>query len=172
MTSAFSRRPAASSSPTSGAAGSTLLEVVQHQQQLLVPQVVPDDLAQRPAAGLPHVQRAGDGRGDEVRIARRRERLQGHEADAVLEVVEQVGRHGEGQARLAHPAGAGQRQQARLGPQQEAPDRRHLALPADERRRLLREAVPNAVRRSRRPGIDRERRVVRSHAEGDGAAGP
>jgi hypothetical protein len=66
-----------------------LLEVVEHQQQPLLPQGVPDALEQRPLPGLAHPERLGDRACDTARVA---DRGQVDEQNAVFELVQQTRR--------------------------------------------------------------------------------
>ena len=75
-----------------------LLEVVQHQQQVLLLQVGAQLQVGRVGAAHLQAQGLGDGRGDQIGIADRR---QAHEEGAVLEVLQHVLGHGQGQPGLA-----------------------------------------------------------------------
>ena len=130
-----------------------VLEVVEHQQQPPLPQVVDHGVAQRPLALLPHPQRRRDGRGHEGRVGQRR---QVDEPDPVGEGVEQLGRRLQRQARLADAARPGQRQQPgpRAGSVRSRAEQRRrprqLVSPTEERRRLGREVGQSTVERVER----------------------
>jgi hypothetical protein len=89
-----------------------LLEVVQHQQHMVVPQGLDQALCEWATARLADTERLGDGRRHEVRLGERR---QVHEADAVGELRRQLGGHRQRQPGLAHSARTGQRHQTRIG---------------------------------------------------------
>ena len=61
------------------------------------------------------------------------QRLEGDEGDAIGKVRRDFGRHRQGKAGLAHPAGAGQRDQRHVLPPQQGTDRRDLLIAADQR---------------------------------------
>ena len=168
-----------------------LLEVVEHQEQVFRPQRGGELLRRRPVGEFAQVQGVGDRRDDEVGIADRRE---GDEDRAVGEVRLQFGRHFDRQARLADPAGTGQRDEPDLGASQQVADGRELPLPADQRRERDRQradawegrsadhgakapepvAVSSLVGNATRPGAERRNptRPVRSQTdarEEDGA---
>ena len=90
-------------------AAGQVLAVVQHEQQALVVQVIRQRLGQRAAGRLAYVQRVRDGLRDERLI---RHRLQVDPPGAIGERGQQIGCDAEREARLAHPAGAGERDQA------------------------------------------------------------
>ncbi len=132
-----------------------LFEVVEDQQQTLVPEPVGQRLVDRSRGALRDAEGAGDPRRDEHGIA---DGLEGNEEDAVREVVRCPGRQLERQPRLAGPARAGERQQPGRGEQ--AGRRLELGVAPDERRQLGRQVV--------RPGIERsEGREVGRQAGGD-----
>jgi len=112
-----------------------LLEVVEHQQQLSIAQ-----LARQPlrdglrSAATTDAQFARDGRGDEQRVANRR---QIDEHDAVGEAVLDGPRQLDRQARFADPAGAGQGEQADLFVEQPLGGLSERVFPPDQRRRLF-----------------------------------
>ena len=134
-----------------------MLEVVEHQQQPLLPEVVLQAIEQRPFAGLADAERLGDGRADQTWIG---QWGQGNEEDAVLEAVEYFGGNLEGQAGLAGPAGASQGEQADILAQQQPLHLRHLPLAADEWAALERQVV--------RPGAQApQRRELRRQAGDD-----
>ena len=85
----------------------------------------------------------GDLRRDQARVAHG---VEAHEADAVREGVRGVGGDLHRQAGLARPAGTGQRHEAVL--RQQPPGGGELAIAADERRQLRRQADPAARRAS------------------------
>ena len=110
-----------------------VLEVVEHEQELPVAQVPAKILSELLAARPLNVKDPCDGRQDELGIRKRREP---DEENAVGEVVQQVGRNLQGQPRLARSSGAGQGEHSDVGLLQHSGHLTHLALAADERRRL------------------------------------
>ena len=76
----------------------------------------PQTRAERLIGGLGDAQRLGDHHRHQGRIADRR---QLDEIDAIFELVEHINRNLKAQARFAHAARAGQRQQAHRGAAQE-----------------------------------------------------
>ena len=76
------------------------------------------------------------------------DRRQGHEEDAVREVLDRLGRELQGEARLARAARPGQRQQA--GRRQQAACLGDLVLAADEAGRLDGQVVGRGVERAQR----------------------
>ena len=117
-----------------------LLEVVQHQQQVLRPRSAAtrrsaERLLARPPARRAPARSAGTTRSGS------RQRRERDEGDAVGEVVGPArSATCERQAGLADAAGTGQGQQPHLGAAQQGRDRRRLPLPADERRQRAWEA--------------------------------
>jgi hypothetical protein len=112
--------------------GGHLLEVVEHEQQALLPQARLQDRAQRPLAGVAYPQRLGERCEDEGGI------VDGGEADEDDAIGERIGhpcRHLQRQARLADARGATEREQPHVGPPQQVTDRRLLVLAAEQRRR-------------------------------------
>jgi hypothetical protein len=142
-----------------------LFEVVDHQQQLLVAEVVLHGLEDGAPGHLrdPHGPRHR--RGNQGGIGHRR---QVHEDHAVLELGEQLRGDLEGQPGLAGAPGAGEGEQA--GPAEEPPDLGDLLLPAHERGELHGEVVPPGVQRPGRRELGREpvdHQVVQVHRQGD-----
>ncbi len=107
-----------------------VLEVVQHQQQVPVPQSLCQPFGDRPVAGLPHAQRGGHRRRDEARVGQRR---QVHEGGAVGDVGSDLLGDPDGQPRLTHPARAGQRDQPDAVSPEQVDGVRHLSVSADQR---------------------------------------
>ena len=99
-------------------------------------EVVDQSLDRVPAAGRGDRQRLGDRRRHEFRILDRR---QGHEVDAVRELIHDIGRDLQAQPSLAGAAGAGERQQPGSG--QQLPGLPHLVVTADETRHLRGQVV-------------------------------
>jgi hypothetical protein len=119
-----------------------VLAVVEDQQGTVPLQVRADALQQRPARLLAHAERLRRLADDEPGVADRREV---EEPDAVGKFVDLLGGGLQREARLAEPAHAEQREQARRAEQ--APHLRELALAADERGRLVRQVVRDLVDR-------------------------
>ena len=110
--------------------GDDLLEVVEDEQRVAVAEVLLDAVDRRPLR-REQAERAGDRGRHEVRVRHGRER---HEPGAVRVPLDAVARQGQRQPRLAGPAGARERQEAR--PVEE----RHgvVDLPAPDEARELR----------------------------------
>jgi hypothetical protein len=106
-----------------------VLEVVQDQQHPTLPQRLADAPLDRPPAGLPDVERSGDGRTDQGRIA---DRGEGHEPDAVGEGIGHFLGDAERESGLADAAGTGEGQQANVGATHQVGDRGDFPLPTDE----------------------------------------
>ena len=107
-----------------------VLGVVEHEQRDPIRQEPLYLCQQRLAGGIRNVQRPGDGRHDQGRLANGGK---GDDCDAIRESVIQVRDGAEGEAGLADATGSGQRQQTDVWPAQEGDDSRHLLVPADER---------------------------------------
>ena len=116
-----------------GARGRHLLEVVEHEQQILLPQVRPQDVEERLLGGLPHRQRPRHRGGHRLAVGHRG---QPHEVCAVGKVADQLLRHSQRQAGLADAPWSGQAEQANLGAQEHLHDGAHLPLAAHERGEL------------------------------------
>ena len=114
--------------------GQELLQVVQHQQLLVLGQVVAQHIGDGPTRHLRDPDGGGDHAAHEGHVA---DRGQLHERHAVTEPIPHVRRHGHREARLAGPAGT--RQRDHPGALEEAGHGRHLALAADEGRQRLRQ---------------------------------
>jgi hypothetical protein len=128
-----------------------LLEVVDHQQELLVAQALLHRLQDGASARLGDGKGPGHRRGDQGGIGHRR---QVREEGAILERGEELGRDLEGQAGLAGATRAGQGEQPGL--LQQRPDLGDLLLPADEGGELHREVAGPGVQRPRRREVGRE----------------
>src|SRR3712207_5588221 len=107
-----------------------LLEVVQDEQKLSVPHVLLQEVFERHVPALPQAERARDLRIEEVGIGYGSE---GHEEDAVLEVLQHVGGGLQGEPGLARTSRPRQREQAYLFLSQPPADLPSLPLPSDER---------------------------------------
>ena len=104
-----------------------LLEVVEHQQHLLILQELLQALEQHLARFFLDAQRPGDAGGHQRGVPDGRQR---DKVDPVLKVLEQVGGHLQAQAGLAGAAGTGEGQQTHLRTPQEFARRRRLPAPA------------------------------------------
>jgi hypothetical protein len=122
-----------------------VLQVVDHQQPFLLAQGVLEGLDERVLGELVHAEHAGKGRHDVARVADGR---QWHVEHPIWEIVQELGAHLEGQARLAGAAGAGQGEQAHVGAGQELDHLGTLYLAPDKGRGLCGQVVC----RRRRPG--------------------
>ena len=120
-----------------------MLEVVKHQQEVLVPQPRGQAHHRRLVAGFPQTQRSGDRRGDQGRLGDRSKR---HEPGAIREGRGRVGNDRQGEAGLAHSARTGQRHQRHVRSQEEFADGRRLLGAADEWAAWRRHGGGNAVR--------------------------
>jgi hypothetical protein len=106
-----------------------LLQVIEHEQGRPLAQVLGERVGHRLLVGRLQSERARDRRRDQRRVAHGREVDEGRAAGVV---GAQLGRGGDGQARLARAARAGEGQQADVGSAQERAHLRHLALTADQ----------------------------------------
>ena len=107
-----------------------VLEVVEDQQQVALAHEPRQGLADRLPGRRAQVERLRDRGRDELAVADRRER---HEAGAVGEPLLQAAGDLEREPRLARPAGAREREQARARPMEQLAQVLELALAADER---------------------------------------
>ncbi len=107
-----------------------MLEVVEHEQQAAATQAVDEPLAEWHARRIRHSEGLGDSCGDQVGIAERGERDEGH---AVSKVAGQGCRNRERQPRLTGATGAGEGQQADVVLAKKRLCRRQLLLAAEER---------------------------------------
>ena len=110
-----------------------VLEVVEQQQQFLRTQILAKAFDQCPAAHLLHAQRARHRGGDEGRVVDRGEVDEPH---AVRERVDDLHRHLQPEPRLAGAAGPGERQEPRVGCEQNLASGRDVPFAADQRREL------------------------------------
>ncbi len=115
-----------------------LLEVVQHQQHLPVPQVLLQALGERTGRRLRDSHLLPYHDGDEVGLG---DGSQRYEAHPVGELPEQRLRHSQGQPGLARASGTSECDESHVFSQQRGPQRPHLPLASDERRELKRQAV-------------------------------
>jgi hypothetical protein len=106
-----------------------VLEVVEHEQLARFAQERGDPVRERLMARLAHAQGLGEGRSDEGGIRNGRERDERH---AVREGRRDLGGDREREPGLAHPAGAGERDQPDAVPPKQGSDRRGLLFAADE----------------------------------------
>jgi hypothetical protein len=113
-----------------------LLEVVQHQEQVLIGQRTPERLDQGRVDLLLDPAGLGDRGEDEGGIADGRER---DEDDAIGKAGGEVVGHGQRQPGLADPTGAGQGQDRHIRIEQQVADSRHFPVPADQGRARHRE---------------------------------
>lgn len=112
-------------------AAQRLLEVVEHEQQLLARQVL-REATRGVRAGLVDVERPGDGRCDGRGITRT---CEWDEEGAVLEFAQDVGGEMERERGLAHAGRAGDGQQTRAVPADASTCHGEIALPPDQSRR-------------------------------------
>jgi len=105
-----------------------VLQVVEHEEHLALPQVVVEGVAERLPRELSEAQRAGDGRDHQLGLG---ERGEGDEDRTVGEIGGRLNRGLDSEAGLADAAGPGDGEQASAPPQQ-VPQRRQLLLPPDE----------------------------------------
>src|SRR5215217_8333746 len=111
-----------------------MLEVVEHQEQTLLPQMSAQHLIRALASGFPQPYRSRDGRDDEVWV---HQRSQTDERYAVWEVFCSIPRRFQGKACLADAAQAGEGEQPDLP--QEGPYLLQLPLPSQKGSRGHRE---------------------------------
>ena len=140
-----------------------LLEVVGHEQELPVAEVVAQRVQDGAAGCLGDPQGPGQDGGDQVRVGHRG---QVGEEGAVAVAGQQLGRDLECQAGLAGAAGAGEGEQP--GPSQQPPGLVGLPLPADERGELGGEVARPGVQGPGREEVGREsldHQVVQAHRE-------
>jgi hypothetical protein len=114
-----------------------LLEVVQHQEEITVPEVGGQRVEDIRARLLPHAQGRGDVRGNQGRV---RHRAQVDHVHAVLDPVHLLGGDPQRQARLASAARPGEGEEP--GAAEQLADLGDLALASDERRSRWREVRP------------------------------
>src|SRR5579864_5136094 len=107
-----------------------LFEVVQDEQQVLVLQCCFQVLEWRAGATALEAKGLHDSRKDQPGIGNGSQR---DETDSIEEDIPHLCCHLERQARLAHAAGAGERQQTHLGTGKQGTGGSQLALPPDER---------------------------------------
>ena len=110
-------------------AGQDLLEVVEHEEQRPIGEIVDESLARRPAGDVAQAERGDDRRSHEVRVADRVER---DEPDAIGEGARRTPGKLDCEARLAGPAGSEEGDQAVVG--QQPLELGELALAPDEAR--------------------------------------
>ena len=113
-----------------------MLEVVEHEEELAVPQSPREIVCDCLATQCADPESLCSGRKDEVGILERRK---ADEHNAVGEVVEKSGGGLDGEPRLACPASTGQRDQPNLRTPEQVCHLLDLALATDERRRLTRQ---------------------------------
>jgi hypothetical protein len=77
----------------------------------VVLQVTPQPLPRRLVLRHPHAQDLGDGRYDQLRLEHRRQRNEGDAGER----SGSIGRHPQGEPRLAGAAGSGERDEAHVG---------------------------------------------------------
>src|SRR5215217_3049635 len=109
-----------------------MLEVVEDQQHVPVPEESNKRLAGRPAAPFTHLQRLRYRRGNEFRIGQRGER---YERGAITERGGDLGGDPDGQPCLADAAWSGHCNQAGVAASEEVAEGCDLAPATDERRR-------------------------------------
>src|SRR5215217_1103940 len=93
---------------------------------------------ERTFGALPDPEGFRYGGGNQLRVAYGGER---HEEDARVELVQQIGRNLQPQARLARPPRPREREQPNFGAAQETRDLRELLLPANQRGELRGQVV-------------------------------
>ena len=152
---ASSFRPGASASRVAERRrrGQHLLEVVEHEQELLVAQVLDQRLERALARLLAQAERLRDRRHDELRLADRRELDEGR---AVREPLAHAGGELEREPGLAGAAGADQRQQAHVVAREQLAGLGELALAPDEGVRHRGEAREPVVERVQRRELVRQ----------------
>jgi hypothetical protein len=125
--------------------GDNLLHVVEQQEHFPIAERTTEALGQRRAVGILKLEDAGDLTQDTIRFLHR---LQGNQHHVVACGGPMRGASFEGEASLAHAAGAGESKQSYIISAQEVEDRRDLRLTANKRRERYRE------RRKRVLGLD------------------
>lgn len=108
-----------------------LLEVVQQQEHLAITQGGGKAGRQRPRSSFRDAERLGDGGGDQLGVAQRGQRDPDR---AVTKGGQRLLGHAHRQARLAHAAGAGQRDHTDFHPAEQGSHGRGLRLPSDQGR--------------------------------------
>lgn len=131
-----------------------MLEVVEDQQTPSFGEECGDERRGRLVTRFGNPQRPRDGRSDEGIAV---DWSQGHEPDAVREVTGDGLRSGDGEARLAHPTGARQRQQANVPLPQPIDDGGDLPLAPDEGRQGNRQMGWQAIGRPGHDSASRQR---------------
>ena len=115
-----------------------LLEVVEHEQELPVTYGVFEGLQRCARPGFADAQHLGNGGRDQRRISDRR---QIDEPNTIREAIQQRGGEREGQARFAGAAGARQREQPHVIPQESTANGGEFPLAPDKRGRRHRQVV-------------------------------
>jgi hypothetical protein len=133
-----------------------LLEVVQHQQELLLIQVALQVLQRWGAPRLLQAQGVGDRGGDQTRIG---EGSQIHEEHAFRELLHHVGSELEGEAGLAGAAGAREGEEAHLLPVEQPSGGSQLVFAADEGRGLGGQVMGAEIQGAQRREVDAEIRM-------------
>ena len=118
--------------------GRHLLEVVEHQQHVAIPNRLAQPLDVVSRAHVDDADRTGDGGRDEIRIVHRRQVDEPHAIGETRSVVQLPGDL-DGESGLADPAGTEQRHQPHVGVPQQIGDLGELDVSAEERRRRSRD---------------------------------
>jgi hypothetical protein len=118
-------------------AGHEMLEVVENEQRLPVAQEVDQRVGERPITGVKDPQDLRDRPGDEARIGDGRKRDEGR---TVVEPIDHVPGHPDGEAGLPRAPRAGEGQEARFADQPF--DGGHIRGAPDEAGELVRDVCP------------------------------
>ena len=126
-----------------------LLEIVEHEQHLLVTKMLVHRVERKLVAADRNADRLGDRGRHELGIANRRK---SDKVNAVRKTLDRLGRDLQAEAGLAYPARPREREQSRA--LEQIPGLRHLLLAADEAGELCRQVVWRGVKRAQgREGV-------------------
>ena len=122
-----------------------LLEVVEHEQDVLSCEVFVNGVLQLPVAGLVQAERLGDGRQQQRGL---RDGLQGDEPHAVPEQLDGLRGSVESKSGLARAAGARECYEPHVVVFEQRVERLELGAPPDQRRRLRRKVCGTVLERA------------------------
>src|SRR5688572_27619978 len=115
-----------------------VLEVIEHQEQMFIPQIPLHSLKERLTSTLPYGQRLSDLRYYQSRVA---DGSQVDEKDSLVEFIQQSGSHLQGQAGLACARGTDQGEQAHFSSEHEVAQARQLGITPNKRGEVCGEVV-------------------------------
>src|SRR5215470_15911042 len=112
-----------------GCCSDYLLKVVEHQQELLVLQVIFQEIQERSVTHFSECQSLSDGGNNQSVVA---DGSEWDEIDPIGKAIEQVSGDVQGEAGFAHTSRTGQRQQAYFRPSQERSRARRIVLASNQ----------------------------------------